>query len=109
VLVSRDWSGKTLSDHKADSRDWVRALLGATTDMEGEGNPEAVADSASRYAWELARPNDPDVPPLSFRLLRSISERAQWRRHLLAARDRAQQGTADVSATEVDPVDGAAG
>jgi hypothetical protein len=109
VLISRDWSGKTLSDHKADSRDWVRALLGATTDMEGEGNPEAVADSASRYAWELARPNDPDVPPLSFRLLRSISERAQWRRHLLAARDRAQQGTADVSATEVDPVDGAAG
>ena len=29
VLVSRDWSGKTLADHRADAHDWVRVLLGS--------------------------------------------------------------------------------
>ncbi|MFC0526586.1 replication initiator [Phytohabitans kaempferiae] len=97
ILVSRDWSGKTLADHKYDTRAWVRALLGVTTDL-------ACADAADqtqdrRHAWELARPDDPDVPPLAHRLLRSISERARWRAQLLAAKDRAAQGPPDLSAT----------
>jgi hypothetical protein len=101
VLISRDWSGKTLADHKADARDWVRALLGVTVDLEGEGNPEAATKEQSRYAWELARPDDPDVPPLAHRLLRTISERARWRAELDAAQDRARHGPpADISATE---------
>jgi hypothetical protein len=105
VLISRDWSGKTLSDHKADAREWVRALLGVTTDLDG--NPDATEAPASRHAWELARPNDPDVTPLAHRLLRSISERAQWRRQLLAAKDRAAHGTPNVSAIgEVRPSNG---
>jgi hypothetical protein len=92
VLISRDWSGKTLADHKADAREWVRALLGITIDLEGNGNPEVVEAPASRYAWELARPDDPDVPPLAHRLLRTISERTRWRAALLAAQDRAAHG-----------------
>ncbi len=28
VLVSRQWSGKTLADHKEDTKTWVRAVLG---------------------------------------------------------------------------------
>jgi hypothetical protein len=103
VLISRDWSGKTLADHKADAREWVRALLGVTVDLEGNGNPEVVQAPASRYAWELARPDDPDVPPLAHRLLRTISERTRWRAELLAAQDRARHGPpADISAREED-------
>jgi hypothetical protein len=88
VLISRDWSGKTLSDHKADTREWVRALLGVT---EGVDQVDAPVDG-SHLAWDMARPTDGDVPPLAHRLLRSISERARWRSQLLAAKDRAVQG-----------------
>jgi hypothetical protein len=95
VLISRDWSGKTLADHKADARAWVCALLGVTVDLDAvdqtETGDQAAERSASRYAWELARPNDPDVPPIGHRLLRAISERARWRADLLAAKDRAHK------------------
>jgi hypothetical protein len=89
ILISRDWSGKTLADHKADAREWVRALLGVTVGLDGAGSENGRG--ASRHAWELARQNDPDVPPLAHRLLRGISERAQWKAELLAAKDRAAQ------------------
>jgi hypothetical protein len=59
-----------------------------------------TGNSASRFAWELASPNDPDIAPLAHRLLHAISERARWRKELLAAKDRAAQGDdGDVSAT----------
>jgi hypothetical protein len=106
ILISRDWSGKTLADHKHDTRAWVRALLGVTTDLDhADGQVDAdTPPSASRHAWELARPNDPDVPPIGHRLLRSISERARWRAELLAAENRAAQHDAsrNLSATGVD-------
>ncbi|MFF0658484.1 replication initiator [Micromonospora tulbaghiae] len=87
ILVSRDWSGKTLADHRADARAWVRNLLGITT---GATDADAVdQDAPPAYAWELARPDDPDLPPLQHRLLKALSQRAQWKAALLAARDRA--------------------
>ena len=93
ILISRDWSGKTLSDHKADAREWVRALLGVTTDLAGaDADPSAAGPAPLRHAWEMAHPTDRDVPPLAHRLLRSISERARWRSQLLAAKDRAAAG-----------------
>jgi hypothetical protein len=87
ILVSRDWSGKTLADHRADAKAWVRALLGTTED-EATATPAAPEDPPV-YAWELAAPDDPDVRPLAHRLLSAMSERVQWRNQLLAARDRA--------------------
>lgn len=70
VLLSRQWSGKTLADHRTDRREWVKALLGVTTDAD-----TASAGGEQRHAWELAKPTDPDVPPLGHRVLRAISER----------------------------------
>ncbi|MER7445235.1 replication initiator [Micromonospora avicenniae] len=87
ILVSRDWSGKTLADHRADARAWVRRLLGISTGAD-EANP-VDQDDPPAYAWEVARPDDPDIPPLQHRLLRALSQRAQWKAALLAARDRA--------------------
>ncbi|MEV6810714.1 replication initiator [Micromonospora sp. NPDC051296] len=87
ILVSRDWSGKTLADHRADARAWVRNLLGVST---GSDDADPVdQDAPPAYAWELAHPDDADVPPLQHRLLRALSQRAQWKAALLAARDRA--------------------
>jgi hypothetical protein len=70
VLVSRKWSGKTLADHKAERR-------------------------AYRYLWQPISSDDPDIEPLSRRLLRAVAERVRWR----AALDQAQQRADGNSAT----------
>jgi hypothetical protein len=101
VLVSRDWSGKTLADHRADAKAWVRALLGVSVDIDQAAATPGGGEQPATYAWELARPDDPDVSPLQHRLLRALSQRIQWRAAILAAKDRAAQGTADGSATRV--------
>ena len=100
ILISRDWSGKTLADHRADARAWVRHLLGVSVTAE-DADPAAKApDEPTPYAWEFARPDDPDVSPLQHRLLRALARRMQWRNALLAAKDRAAQGSPAVSVTE---------
>jgi hypothetical protein len=91
VLVSRDWSGKTLADHRADAHAWVKAILGVS-----EEKPE----EKPAVAWEMARFDDPDLPPLEHRLLRAISQRIQRRSELNIARQRASgDPPTDVSAT----------
>lgn len=91
VLISRQWSGKTLTDHRADRRTWVQTVLkGALAAEEQPG--EAMA---SKYTFDLARPDDPDVPTMNVRLLRAIGERQRWKAQLLRARQDA------VSANEI--------
>ncbi len=98
ILVSRDWSGKTLADHKADTRAWVRNLLGVSVDADHADSADPVGTGT--YAWEMAKPNDPDLAPVGHRLLRALSQRVQWKTAILAAQDRAAQLVpADVSAT----------
>lgn len=90
VLVSRQWSGKTLADHRADNRAWVRTVLaGALADDE-----TTPAEDANRYSFELARPEDPDVSSLAVRLMRAISERRRWHTELEHARNTALPPTA---------------
>ena len=78
VLVSRKWSGKTLGDHRADRRAWVRDLLGLGDDPD-----------PSRYLWVQAAPGDPDVLPRENRLLLAIADRSRWREQLRRALDEA--------------------
>jgi hypothetical protein len=95
VLISRQWSNKTLADHRADNRDWVRAVLAE----HGEGDDQAVAaggdegqaDEADRrrFVFQLARPDDPDVMPVQHRLMKAISVRQRWRAALDQARRKA--------------------
>jgi len=88
VLISRDWSGKTLADHRADARAWVRALLGVSDGHDQVPIVDTQPGDPSPVAWELARPDDPDVPPLQHRILRAISTRIQHRAAIAAARER---------------------
>jgi hypothetical protein len=100
VLISRDWSGKTLADHRADARAWVRALLGISTGHENADPVSVEPGEPSPVAWEMARPSDPDMTPLAHRLLWAISARVQQRAELAAARERANHDSpAHVSAT----------
>ncbi|GLX95051.1 replication initiator [Herbidospora sp. NBRC 101105] len=72
VLVSRKWSNKTLTEHKADRRTWV---------LEALGLDDEPADTG-RYIWSPVSAGDPDVSPIRVRLLRSIRERLRWRAHM---------------------------
>ncbi|TVT48105.1 replication initiator protein [Amycolatopsis rhizosphaerae] len=82
VLVSRKWSGKTLADHKADRKAFVRDMLAAV----GIVKPE---QDTSRLIWRKLNPGDRDAPPRAHLLMHAISERIAWRaeydRALLAA------------------------
>jgi hypothetical protein len=85
VLISRQWSGKTLADHRADNHNWVRALLGHPTNHHQGQDQGPDRPGSAKYAWELAKPDDLDLPPLGHRLLRAISQRIQQRVQLEAA------------------------
>ena len=77
VLVSRQWSGKTLADHRMDQRDWVRSVLAGN--LSDEHPTEDSADHDGRYVFELARPDDPDVPAPQVRIMQSIAVRHRWK------------------------------
>jgi hypothetical protein len=89
VLVSRYWTGKTLTEHAADRREHVRAVLGALgLDMpDGYSATELRDDGKPRYAWEAVRPMDSDAPTYRRALARMINRRLAWREQYEAARD----------------------
>ncbi|WP_026124169.1 replication initiator [Nocardiopsis baichengensis] len=86
VLVSRKWSNKTLADHKADRLAWVLEQLGVDPTDPGPDEAGGFPVVNGSYAWELARPTDPDVPPREHRLLRAVGETLKRRAQLDAAR-----------------------
>ncbi|GAA3795190.1 hypothetical protein GCM10022226_13190 [Sphaerisporangium flaviroseum] len=96
VLVSRKWSGKTLSEHKQDRRTWVLEQLDlSATDDQPAPDPH-------RYLWRVVTPADDDVPHLAERLLTEIANRQRWRTALQQAQARADgQPIRDLSATGV--------
>jgi hypothetical protein len=87
VLVSRKWSGKTLTDHRADRKAWLTAMLGLPAD-----------DEPGRYTWERVTPADPDHLPPGQALLHVLTDRARWQTALAEARRTAQE-SADVPVT----------
>jgi hypothetical protein len=82
VLVSRKWSGKTLVDHKADRKAFVRQALAAVGIEKPEQDP-------ARLLWRKVESNDPQVPPRAHLVMRAIAERITWKaeydRAMLAA------------------------
>ncbi|PSK90927.1 hypothetical protein CLV63_12152 [Murinocardiopsis flavida] len=93
VLVSRKWSGKTLTDHKADRLAWVLNVLG----VDPSADSDRQAGAGNEFAWQLARPTDPDVPPRELRLLRSVGDALKRRAQLDAIRNPLPPATGEVS------------
>jgi hypothetical protein len=91
VLVSRKWTAKDLSDHRHDRRAHVLAALGRHPSGQRASSSESSArerqDDAASVLWELAKQTDPDVDPLSRRLLRSIAHATRWRAEYRTTRD----------------------
>jgi hypothetical protein len=103
VLVSRDWSGKTLREHKADRATVVREALDAagmlTPDVERMAAGVVSPDGLPRFVWTDDRP---DPTTYTLRLLRAVAEQQRWRAEYVQAKNAA--GAVDsVSATSDPP------
>ena len=80
VLVSRQWSGKTLTEHKADRATVVReALTSAGIDapeLDRMAASVTLPDGSPRFVWTDTRP-EADI--YARVILASVLERQQWR------------------------------
>ncbi len=87
VLVSRQWSGKTLAKHRADRATVVReALLAAgivAPEIERMAADITSADGLPRFIWTDTRPD-----PITYTqvVLAAIAERQRWRSQYEAAK-----------------------
>ena len=114
VLVSRKWTGKTLTDHKADRYNAVRSVLEAAgVDVEEADRCSATAlrdDGRPRFIWETVELED--LPTYTHVIAQSIGERNRWRRQYDDAKragpfgnsqdDRLTRGEDDRDATPAD-------
>ena len=73
VLVSRKWSGKTLTDHANERAQFVRQLL------ERTGVKPAFAVDDGPFEWERTKAGDPDVPTRPALLAVAIAQRQRWK------------------------------
>jgi hypothetical protein len=84
VLVSRQWTGKTLSEHKADRAEVVRQTLAAAGvdmhDTDRYAATESLEDGAPRFIWTAVDPRtDDDLPTWHGLITRALVERIRWR------------------------------
>jgi hypothetical protein len=88
VLVSRDWSGKTLAEHKTDRAQVVRAALAEAgidaPDTDRWSTDQTGDDGTPRYRWEPVTDVDSDTYRHIHR--RQITERLEWRAEYDAAK-----------------------
>ena len=91
VLVSRKWSGKTLTEHRADRAAVVRAVLdaaGIQTDDHGKYSA-TTDDGPSRFVWERIDPREADAPTYARAIADSIRRAQRWRAEYDLAKQRA--------------------
>jgi hypothetical protein len=91
---SRQWSGKTLADHRYDQQLWLRNLLSVATGIDDPIDAETEAKIAaaraggapSPIAWERVRPGDPDLPDMPRRPMRLVAAQIKLREAIAAAK-----------------------
>jgi hypothetical protein len=103
ILVSRQWSGKTLTEHKADRATVVRQALltsGITApEIDRLAASVTLPDGTPRFVWTDTRPD-----PITYArvILKSIAERQRWRAQYEAAKN-ATRPVDGYSATDQPP------
>jgi hypothetical protein len=89
VLVSRQWSGKTLKEHRADRATVVReALLSSgivAPEIERLAASVTLPDGRPRFVWSDSKV---DHAGYVWTILQSVNERARWREQYEAAKQR---------------------
>jgi hypothetical protein len=104
ILVSRQWSGKTLTEHKADRASVVRQALLASgitaPEIERMAATVTLPDGTPRFVW-----TDTSLDAHSYVrvILHSIAERLRWRTQYEAAKAAAAGAVDSYSATDRPP------
>jgi hypothetical protein len=102
ALVSRHWTGKTLTEHKADRADVVRQVLkeaGITApDADRLAADVLHTDGKPRFVWEDTRPDQRDYAAT---IAASMRQARQWRTQYEAAK----AATAQRGSPPTPPVD----
>jgi hypothetical protein len=98
VLVSRQWTGKTLTDHRTDRAEVIRQTLAAAgVDMDDRAAmsvSQTTGDAEQpRFIWTPVRPGDQDAPTPKEVLAYGVTKRIRWREQYEAAKQRARDGT----------------
>jgi hypothetical protein len=87
VLVSRQWSGKTLTEHRADRATVVREALAeagiVAPEIERLAADVVAADGHPRFVWTETKPY---LQLYAQVILASIAERQRWRAQYEAAK-----------------------
>ncbi|MDP9443758.1 MAG: hypothetical protein M3P83_05180 [Actinomycetota bacterium] len=93
VLVSRQWSGKTLSEHRADRAAVVRQVLAAAGMQAPEIDRLAASvqrpDGLPRYEWKIWNPLQSSVPIYRQVVTTAITQRIRWKADYETAKVRA--------------------
>jgi hypothetical protein len=92
VLVSRQWTGKTLTEHRADRAEVVRQTLEAAgIEMDNQNEFATHTDDAEspRFIWQPIRPGEEDVPTHKEVMAHAITRRIRWRTQYEQAKQRA--------------------
>jgi hypothetical protein len=93
VLVSRQWTGKTLTEHRADRAAVVRqvlALAGFEIDDHDRLSATVLNDEGlPRYEWRIVTSNSVDVPSYRAVICSTISTALAWRKQYSEAKLRA--------------------
>jgi hypothetical protein len=80
VLVSRQWTGKTLSEHRADRRQVVAQVLAAAgitaPDADRLAADRTLPDGTPRYVWQ---DTDPDETTYVAVIAASLRQAQTWR------------------------------
>jgi len=92
VLVSRQWSGKTLTEHRADRRAVVSEVLAAAGIDPGDADrlaaDQTLPDGGPRYVWA---DTDPDERGYVAVIAASLRQARQWREQYERAKTLAAQ------------------
>jgi hypothetical protein len=118
VLVSRQWTGKTLAGHRADRAAVVRAALEEAGIDPDDHDELSISGTDGRWSWELLGRSRVDDHTYAAAIAQEITTRQRWR-HQYETAKAARAGpappggcgmssgvTADVRQLEVGRIDG---
>ncbi len=89
VLVSRQWTGKTLAAHKADRAAVVRAALEEAGIDPDDHEELSIEGSDGRWSWHILARSQVDDATYAAAVAEAINTRQRWRREYEAAKERA--------------------
>jgi hypothetical protein len=89
VLVSRHWTGKTLTHHRADRAAVVRAVLEEAGIDPDDHDELAITGTDGRWSWEVLGRSQVDERTYSAAIAIQVATRQRWRAEYTAAQARA--------------------